>query len=108
MLGSYSFLTYFEDEEEKERRSEEGGVHLQNLLWIMVKIPKLHPSNPRNFSPGTLITCHLTFIHSFIPITSSTTKELSTYLPTYLQKTVTYLPTTTTTTTVYYVLTYIN
>jgi hypothetical protein len=64
-LDLHSFLTYFEDEEEKEERLEEGGVHLQNLLWIMGKIPKLHPSNPRIFSPGTLITCHLTFfIHS--------------------------------------------
>ncbi len=61
-----AFLPYFEDEEEKEERLEEGGgVHLQNLLWIMGKIPKLHPSNPRKISPGTIHNMPSYSFHSF-------------------------------------------
>ncbi len=63
-LDLHSFLTYFEDEEEKEERLEEGGVHLQNLLWIMGKIPKLHPSNPRKISPGTINNMPSYIFHS--------------------------------------------
>ncbi len=72
-------------------------MHLQNLLWIMVKTPKFHPSNPRKFSPGTLITCHLTFIHSHNIINNKRVKYLPTYLPTYKKQ----LPTTTTPTGIY-------
>lgn len=49
----------------ERRRSEEGGVHLQNQspLDYGKKSQNSNPSNPRKISPDTLITCP-PYIHS--------------------------------------------